>query len=497
MLSARELELLAEELNARLAGRRLGKIYGAPPESFIFRFQRRGEDDLNLLIALDSPLPRVNLVAERPAVPSKPPPFVELLRRELKGGRLEGVDTVPGDRVVRLRFSCGRGEAVREERLVIIELLPGLRNLVVTGEAGVIRLCLRTGRKKRPQVCGQPYVLPDPASGQQESESGPFEFLDERPVGKDLSTAIEEWIAPEEKRKAQSARSRFLLGGLRRSRKRTRRLLSKLEAELAGLADARALRRQGEVLKVNLGQVRRGATSVVLPDWSEGSERSIEVALDPRLGPRENVERLFKLAKKTDRARPRLESRLADCREMVEAIADLLRRASAAEDADTLHPLAEEAAEKGLIRSPPLGARGMGAAPEAAGKEPLTRQPYRTFISKDGLEILVGRTSADNDVLTFRVARGNDYWFHVADHPGSHVVVRGDRELPHETLLDAATLAAHYSKAPRGGAHDVSWTRRKWVKKFRGASAGQVQLAERKTIRIRLEADRLARLRGR
>ena len=127
----------------------------------------------------------------------------------------------------------------------------------------------------------------------------------------------------------------------------------------------------------------------------------------------------------------------------------------------------------------------------------MKKLPYRSFSSKDGIEILVGRTAADNDVLTFKVARGNDWWFHAANYSGSHVIVRSNKELPQETLLDAAALAAHYSKAPRGGTHDVSWTRRKWVQKFRGAEPGQVQLAHRRTLRIRHDPERLARLGGR
>ena len=93
-----------------------------------------------------------------------------------------------------------------------------------------------------------------------------------------------------------------------------------------------------------------------------------------------------------------------------------------------------------------------------------------------------------------QVANGNDFWFHVRDYPGSHVVIRARDQLPEETLLDAATLAVHFSRGKAGGKRDVSWTRRKFVAKARGAPAGQVLLSTHKTIHLRVEPDRLARL---
>jgi predicted ribosome quality control (RQC) complex YloA/Tae2 family protein len=118
------------------------------------------------------------------------------------------------------------------------------------------------------------------------------------------------------------------------------------------------------------------------------------------------------------------------------------------------------------------------------------------FTSADGLEILVGRTASDNDELTFRVANGDDFWFHVRDYPGSHVVVRSRPELPQETLLDAATLAVHFSRAEFAGKRDVSWTRRKWLQKRRGAPSGEVMLSQHKTLHLRCDPDRLKRLLG-
>src|SRR5215470_15792490 len=103
----------------------------------------------------------------------------------------------------------------------------------------------------------------------------------------------------------------------------------------------------------------------------------------------------------------------------------------------------------------------------------------RQFISPDGLLVLVGRTAADNDRLTFDVGEPADFWLHVSGHSGSHVVVRNpDRleRLPRETLRFAAALAARYSKARAAGRVAVHVTQCRDVRKPRGAPPGLVNL---------------------
>ena len=82
------------------------------------------------------------------------------------------------------------------------------------------------------------------------------------------------------------------------------------------------------------------------------------------------------------------------------------------------------------------------------------KEVYKTFISSDGFEILVGNQVRDNNYLTFKVASSQDFWFHVAATPGAHVIVRNPdklKRLPKQTLGEAASLAAYYSKNRKGG----------------------------------------------
>ena len=102
------------------------------------------------------------------------------------------------------------------------------------------------------------------------------------------------------------------------------------------------------------------------------------------------------------------------------------------------------------------------------------------------MEILVGKKAADNDQLTFRIARSLDLWLHAADYPGSHVVVRNPNrlEIPPQTLLEAAELAAFYSDARSQPKAAVNYTQKKFVNKPKGSAPGLVRLAFFKTILV-------------
>ena len=104
-----------------------------------------------------------------------------------------------------------------------------------------------------------------------------------------------------------------------------------------------------------------------------------------------------------------------------------------------------------------------------------------------GWKVLVGRTDADNDDLSFQVARPDDWWFHVRGMPGSHVILQcpPGADPDRETLQRAAAIAAYHSKARDAGVVPVSGTRVRDVSKPRGTPAGTVQIRHEKVFKVR------------
>jgi hypothetical protein len=148
------------------------------------------------------------------------------------------------------------------------------------------------------------------------------------------------------------------------------------------------------------------------------------------------------------------------------------------------------------------GARRSGAESAPPPKPPavfrnLPRKLHpRRYRSVDGLEIWVGRSDEANDLLSTRLARGRDLFFHLDGAPGSHVVLRteGREDPPAESVLDACELAVHFSKQKKAGRADVHVVPIKNVKKPKGAKRGLVYVSGGKSVHLRREPERLERL---
>jgi predicted ribosome quality control (RQC) complex YloA/Tae2 family protein len=102
-------------------------------------------------------------------------------------------------------------------------------------------------------------------------------------------------------------------------------------------------------------------------------------------------------------------------------------------------------------------------------------------------QVLAGKTDADNDRLSLKVAGPKDWWFHVRGMPGSHVVLKtaDGREPDRRTLECAAAVAAFHSRARMGGVVAVSATLARYVTKPRGAKPGSVQIRKERVFKVR------------
>jgi predicted ribosome quality control (RQC) complex YloA/Tae2 family protein len=101
--------------------------------------------------------------------------------------------------------------------------------------------------------------------------------------------------------------------------------------------------------------------------------------------------------------------------------------------------------------------------------------------------VVVGRTDADNDYVSLKLAQPDDWWFHVRGGPGGHAILKAipGKEPDRETLKRAAAIAAYHSKARNAGSVAVSCTRARYVTKPRNAKAGTVQIRKEIVLKVR------------
>jgi predicted ribosome quality control (RQC) complex YloA/Tae2 family protein len=249
----------------------------------------------------------------------------------------------------------------------------------------------------------------------------------------------------------------------------------------------KAYDRYGELIKANLGAIRKGQTDVTVVDYFDETLPNLTIPLDPTKTSQGNMDDYFRKYRKHLAAERELRPRIEEGQKV---LAGLQQEMTAIEQGiwqppDTPQP---KGLERALSRS---GGRRNRQEPRQG--------PFRRFISSDGLTIYVGRNARENDELTFGLAKSDDLWLHVRGTPGSHVVVRLEKgsEPPPETIRDAATLALLYSDFKKSGKGDVIYTRRKWVKKAKGQAPGAVIVTQEKSLHVNLEKKRLDALRTR
>jgi len=101
--------------------------------------------------------------------------------------------------------------------------------------------------------------------------------------------------------------------------------------------------------------------------------------------------------------------------------------------------------------------------------------------------VLAGKSEEDNDLLSLKLARPNDWWFHVRGMPGSHVILQHKPDgKPDRYILKAtAAIAAYHSKARNGGIVPVSCTRAQYVTKPPHAKPGTVRIRKETVLKVR------------
>lgn len=494
MLSLAELERVAAWLDRLLPGQRVQAAVQTERPGLALTLYGRAEQDapgrrLHLLFCCDPETARASALERAPRGLDPQPAFAQYVRAHLVGGRIAGARLVAGDRQLALRVRGAEGEFD-----LLLALFGRRSNLYVLDAEGCLRAALRPLADTRAELAlGAPYrspELPPPRRGEDRFAALPDDGL---------LSGIEESYAEREREGERESLARRIGQALRREAKALDRKLERLDAELAEAeADAR-LERSGELLKSALAGLRRGDSEARVRDYETGEE--LRIPLDRLLSPAENLERLFKRYRKGVRALTKGGAQRDAVRATREAIAALERElAAAGEETPALEALA---ARPELLRllgrhaPAPAQQRVREAREFRVGKLVLPmRLAPRRYRTESGLEVWVGRSDEANDLLSTRIARANDLFFHLDGAPGSHVILRteGRSDPPSEAVLDACELAVHFSKQKHAGWADVHVVPAKNVRKPKGAKPGLVMVHGGRTVHLRREPKRLERI---
>lgn len=287
-----------------------------------------------------------------------------------------------------------------------------------------------------------------------------------------FSEMLDAFYTRRDRAEQQRRRSHDLIKTVRTLRDRQQRKLAAQCEELRRTEGREDIRHQAELVTANIYRLRRGDRSLECEDYYDPACPVVHIELDPLKTPQQNAAALYKEYNKLKAAEQHLTVLTREGERQLDYLNSVLDELERAETDRDLSDIRRELTETGYIR-----ARKGGKAERVKPQSPLK------FVSDDGLEILAGRSNAQNDELTLKLARRTDYWLHTQRVHGSHVIIRCEgEEPPPRTLEQAAGIAAYYSQARGAGKVQVDYTMVRNVRKPSGALPGKVVYTDHKTM---------------
>ena len=485
MLSLCELRRAARAIQESLMHSRLRRVSRLDEHTLVLSLEAQA-GRFHLLFSTHPEYARISR-SDQPECPAPAGSFDEYVRAHLVGSLLAGMDLPEADRQVSLRFQF------RSEAWVWRFSILGARsNVYLLNEGGKLVHSLRPLEETRRELkIGGDWSNPRgsaPSEGTDRWAHLPDELYLE---------AIERTYHPLELKSLAEQKARRIEQAIKKERSFLQRKFLNLKEDLAESQKAEAYRHKGELLKNVLHTIRPGEGKALAKDYATGE--IVEIALDPRLTPAENLESYFVRYQKESRGAEMIGRQLEEIESARAELEQIEQRAAKAMETDP----PDTAALESILSQPVIhrllrrrcSARKRAELPVKSpkNKEMPARLLPKRYRTEDGMEIWVGRSDEGNDYLTTRLARGNDLFFHLEGYPGSHTILRTEGRLdpPSSSLLAACELAVHFSKLKNAGHADVHVAPVKDVKKPKGAKPGLVYVRRGKTIHLRRDPNRL------
>ena len=219
----------------------------------------------------------------------------------------------------------------------------------------------------------------------------------------------------------------------------------------------------GDLLNTYGYSLKGGESSFTTENFYDDN-KEITIPLDKNKSAKENAKKYYDKYAKLSRTTKALSEEILNTKNDIEHLLSIQTALDVSSDDESLSQIRQELVDFGYIKK------------HSSGKQKKsTSHPYH-YISTDGYDIYVGKNNYQNEELTFKVATGNDWWFHAKGIPGSHVILKSnnEEELPDRAYEEAAALAAFYSKAKDADKVEVDYIQKKNIKKVAGAAPGFV-----------------------
>ncbi|WP_203332584.1 Rqc2 family fibronectin-binding protein [Planococcus beigongshangi] len=530
---------MTTELQQLVSGR-ISKVHQPNQLELLLHIRAQGANH-KLLISIHPSYSRIHLTKEANINPSEPPMFCMLLRKHIEGGVITEISQHGMDRLIILKIKAKNEIGDDIERELHVEMMGRHSNVIlVDAERMMILDSLKhlppSVNSFRTILPGQTYVFPP-----SQDKKDPFTYsdalstLDEKGIvstfagfspltarelhhrfsgTEDKKTAAENFLQDFSKdspggyyvehegksyfsatplthiagagltyqnlgelldrmyfAKAERDRVKQQAGDLERwlqnEISKLKLKLKKLKKEQDQAEKRDQLQLNGELLMANIHRIQKGMKEIEVDNYY--NEEKVLIPLDPRKTPIENSQKFYSRYQKAKIAVVKTQEQIDKTEEDISYFETLMSQVQQAGISD-IEEIREELAEQGYMK-----------AQKSKKKKKPVKPSVEPYVSSSGIPISVGKNNKQNDYVTFKVAAKSDTWLHTKDIPGSHVIIHHP-EPDETTIMEAATIAAYFSKARESSSVPVDYTEVRQVKKPNGAKPGFVIYFEQKTV---------------
>jgi predicted ribosome quality control (RQC) complex YloA/Tae2 family protein len=254
---------------------------------------------------------------------------------------------------------------------------------------------------------------------------------------------------------------------IRKEIKKLQNKLPKLNQSLTEAYDCLQWKDYGDLIFGHLWMITKGQTQVVIPDYT--TQVPITIELDPKLDGKRNGQKYYQRYQKGRNAQSHLTNQITIAQQQLEYLMGLDEQLSLADVAIAME-IRLELEQQGYLKS-------------SVHKHKKAPKLHVETIRLPQATIYIGHNNLQNEMITFKLANKQDWWFHAKDYHGAHVVIVAD-ELDEELIRTGANLAAYYSKGRYSSTVPVNYTQVKNIKKVPNRPPGLVTISTYKTIFI-------------
>lgn len=301
-----------------------------------------------------------------------------------------------------------------------------------------------------------------------------------------ISETIEEFYYSKDRKDRLKQKSSDIRRIISSNLERCYKKLSIQEEKLSECSEKDRWRLFGDLIMANIYNIKKGDKEANLINFYDENSSIVNISLDATLTPSENAQKFYKIYNKDKSAEKAVLLQKEENVQEIEYLETQLVNIENCTEDNEIEEIRNELTSLGYIR----------ARKKAARAKQKQSKPMH-YISSDGFDIYVGKNNVQNDYLTTKFAGPYDIWLHTKKIPGSHVIIKCDREKVTDTaLLEAATLASYYSKARGSSNVPVDYTEKRNVKKPSGAKPGMVIYYTNRTIYVTADPKLISNLKG-